>query len=148
MNRWPFLLPLLSALPLLSQQPANSPTQLTIYNKDFAVARTIVPLDLHPGLNEVLTTNVTSQLEPDSVVLHDPTGRNAVQIAARRPEPLDFPEMARRLGSLGEVRHNAFMLRFATEGHEFTVFPDGRAIIKGTNDLRKARSLYAQLVGS
>jgi len=80
MNRWPFFLPLLTALPLLSQQPANSTTQLTIYNKDFAVARTIVPLDLHPGLNEVLTTSVTSQLEPDSVVLHDPTGRNAIQI--------------------------------------------------------------------
>jgi adenylyltransferase/sulfurtransferase len=75
-------------------------------------------------------------------------GRNAVQIAARRPQPLDFPEMASRLTALGEVRHNAFMLRFATEGHEFTVFPDGRAIIKGTNDIAKARTLYAQFVGS
>jgi molybdopterin-synthase adenylyltransferase len=75
-------------------------------------------------------------------------GRNAVQIAARRPQPLDFPEMASRLSPLGDVRHNAFMLRFATEGHEFTVFPDGRAIIKGTNDISKARTLYAQFVGS
>jgi adenylyltransferase/sulfurtransferase len=75
-------------------------------------------------------------------------GRNAVQVAARRPEPLDFAEMAGRLTPLGEVRHNAFMLRFATEGYEFTVFPDGRAIIKGTNDIAKARTLYAQFVGS
>jgi adenylyltransferase/sulfurtransferase len=75
-------------------------------------------------------------------------GRNAVQVAARRPEPLDFPEMARRMGAVGEVRHNAFMLRFAAEGYEFTVFPDGRAIIKGTNDISKARTLYAQYVGS
>ena len=66
----------------------------------------------------------------------------------RRPEPLNFPELAARLSPLGEVRHNAFMLRFATEGHEFTVFPDGRAIIKGTNDIAKARTLYAQFVGS
>ena len=44
--------------------------------------------------------------------------------------------------------HNAFMLRFATDGYEFTVFPDGRAIIKGTNDVAKARTLYAQYVGS
>ncbi len=64
------------------------------------------------------------------------------------PSPLDFPELARRLAPLGDVRHNAFMLRFATEGHEFTVFPDGRAIIKGTNDIAKARTLYAQFVGS
>ena len=75
-------------------------------------------------------------------------GRNAVQVATRRNEPLQFAEMASRLGSLGEVRHNAFMLKFATEGYEFTVFPDGRAIIKGTNDIAKARTLYAQFVGS
>ncbi|QEH33932.1 putative adenylyltransferase/sulfurtransferase MoeZ [Aquisphaera giovannonii] len=75
-------------------------------------------------------------------------GRNAVQVANRRSEPLDFTEMARRLQPLGEARHNAFMLRFAAEGYEFTVFPDGRAIIKGTNDIAKARTLYAQFVGS
>ncbi len=75
-------------------------------------------------------------------------GRNAVQIATRRKDPLNFAEMASRLASLGEIRHNAFMLRFATEGHEFTVFPDGRAIIKGTNDIAKARTLYSQFVGS
>jgi hypothetical protein len=39
-----------------------------------------VPLDLKTGLNEVLTTNVTSQLEPDSVVLRDPSGRNTINI--------------------------------------------------------------------
>src|SRR3954454_20956363 len=75
-------------------------------------------------------------------------GRNAVQIATRRPEPLDFAELAMRLAPLGDVRHNAFMLPFATEGHEFTVFPDGRAIIKGTNDIARARTLYSQFVGS
>jgi len=75
-------------------------------------------------------------------------GRNAVQIAARRPDPLDFRELASRLTGLGEVRFNNFMLRFGTEGYEFTVFPDGRAIIKGTNDIAKARTLYAQFVGS
>jgi adenylyltransferase/sulfurtransferase len=75
-------------------------------------------------------------------------GRNAVQVAVRRASPLDFGEMATRLAGLGAVGHNAFMLRFATDGYEFTVFPDGRAIIKGTNDVTKARTLYAQYVGS
>ena len=65
---------------LHAQQPTTAPTSLTIYNQDFAVARSDVPLDLNPGLNEVLTTNVTSQLEPDSVVLRDPSGRNAINI--------------------------------------------------------------------
>ena len=75
-------------------------------------------------------------------------GRNAVQISTRRDDVLDFQEMASRLSEIGNVRHNAFMLRFETEGHEFTVFPDGRAIIKGTNDIAKAKSLYAQFLGS
>jgi molybdopterin/thiamine biosynthesis adenylyltransferase len=75
-------------------------------------------------------------------------GRNAVQVATRRSVPLKFPELAARLAPLGEVRHNAFMLKFTTEGHEFTVFPDGRAIIKGTNDIARARTLYAQFVGN
>ncbi len=75
-------------------------------------------------------------------------GRNAVQIATRRSEPLSFPALSARLSPLGEVRHNAYMLRFAAEGHEFTVFPDGRAIIKGTNDIAKAKTLYAQFVGN
>jgi adenylyltransferase/sulfurtransferase len=75
-------------------------------------------------------------------------GRNAVQVAVRRTIPLNFAEMAGRLACLGTVGHNAFMLRFNTDGYEFTVFPDGRAIIKGTNDVAKARTLYSQYVGS
>ena len=58
-------------------RPAAPPTALTIYNQDFAVARTQVDLDLYPGLNEVVTNQVTTQLEPDSVVLRDPTLRDS-----------------------------------------------------------------------
>ncbi len=75
-------------------------------------------------------------------------GRNAVQVSAHRPEPLDFGELAGRLTGLGTVRYNTFMLRFTVEDHELTVFPDGRAIIKGTNDIARARTLYARYVGS
>jgi len=62
---------------LAAQQPAQPssapsvPAALTIYNENFAVARVTIQLDLHPGLNEVSTDQVTSQLEPDSVVLRD-----------------------------------------------------------------------------
>jgi hypothetical protein len=74
-------LPLLLISGLAAQEPTTSPTQLTVYNQDFAVARTMVPLDLHAGVNEVLTTNVTRELEPDSVVLRDPSGHNLVHVA-------------------------------------------------------------------
>ena len=74
-------------------------------------------------------------------------GRNSVQIHERN-RPVDFAEMSARLGSHGTVKHNAFVLKFWREPYEMTLFPDGRAIIKGTNDTSVARSLYARFVGS
>lgn len=74
-------------------------------------------------------------------------GRNSVQIHERQ-RPLDFAEMSARLKPLGQVRHNAFVLKFWHDPYEMTLFPDGRAIIKGTTDTAVARSLYARYVGS
>jgi molybdopterin/thiamine biosynthesis adenylyltransferase len=74
-------------------------------------------------------------------------GRNSVQIHERN-RPVDFAEMSARLGAHGTVKHNAFVLKFWREPFEMTLFPDGRAIIKGTNDTSVARSLYARFVGS
>jgi molybdopterin-synthase adenylyltransferase len=74
-------------------------------------------------------------------------GRNAVQVAHRVAAKLNFEDMAHHLRTLGEVSYNRFMLRFSAEGHDFTVFPDGRAIIKGTSDVDRARTLYAKYVG-
>ncbi|HVX66234.1 MAG TPA: ThiF family adenylyltransferase [Bryobacteraceae bacterium] len=74
-------------------------------------------------------------------------GRNAVQIH-ERARPLDLEELKRRLEPLGQVRANEFALRFFLAPYEMTFFPDGRAIIKGTQDTGLARSLYARYVGS
>jgi molybdopterin/thiamine biosynthesis adenylyltransferase len=74
-------------------------------------------------------------------------GRNSVQIHERR-RPVDLAEMSQRLKPLGTVRHNDFVLKFWQEPYEMTLFPDGRAIIKGTTDKTVARSLYARYVGS
>jgi adenylyltransferase/sulfurtransferase len=74
-------------------------------------------------------------------------GRNSVQIHERQ-RPLDFIEMSARLKPLGQVRHNDFVLKFWHDPYEMTLFPDGRAIIKGTTDTAVARSLYARYVGS
>ncbi|MFB3814134.1 MAG: ThiF family adenylyltransferase [Terriglobales bacterium] len=74
-------------------------------------------------------------------------GRNSVQIHERE-RPIDFAEMTRRLQPHGTVRHNEFVLKFWREPFEMTLFPDGRAIIKGTSDTGVARSLYARFVGS
>jgi adenylyltransferase/sulfurtransferase len=75
-------------------------------------------------------------------------GRNAVQVSHRSANQLNFEDMARHLESLIEVSYNRFLLKFQADGCEFTVFPDGRAIIKGTSDVDKARTLYAKYVGN
>jgi adenylyltransferase/sulfurtransferase len=74
-------------------------------------------------------------------------GRNSVQIHEQQ-RPVDFAELSTRLQPLGNVRHNEFVLKFWREPYEMTLFPDGRAIIKGTTDTAVARSLYARYVGS
>jgi adenylyltransferase/sulfurtransferase len=74
-------------------------------------------------------------------------GRDAVQIH-ERSRPLDLADLAQRLAPLGVVRANEFALRFETPPYLLTIFPDGRAIVKGTTDVGVARSLYARYVGA
>ena len=73
-------------------------------------------------------------------------GRNSVQIHERE-RPIDFAEMSARLQPHGAVRYNEMVLKFWRDDYEMTLFPDGRAIIKGTTDTAVARSLYARYVG-
>ena len=74
-------------------------------------------------------------------------GRNAVQIHERL-RPVDLNALAAQLRGLGPVRSNEFALRFEEGPHEITVFPDGRAIIKGTTDVGLARSIYSRYIGN
>jgi len=77
-------------------------------------------------------------------------GRHAVQILGDVGKRVDLSAMAGKLeGAAGaQVRVNRFMLRFAIDPYELTLFPDGRAIIKGTDDADRARSLYAKYFGA
>ncbi len=74
-------------------------------------------------------------------------GRNAVQIHERLGR-VDLDALRIRLAASGEVRANEFALRFARGPNDITVFPDGRAIIKGTTDPAVARSLYAKWISA
>jgi molybdopterin-synthase adenylyltransferase len=74
-------------------------------------------------------------------------GHNAVQIH-ERARPLELRDLAARLAPLGAVRANEFALRFEAPPYLLTIFPDGRAIIKGTTDIGLARSLYARYIGA
>jgi adenylyltransferase/sulfurtransferase len=75
-------------------------------------------------------------------------GRDSVQIH-ERGRLLDLAELNRRLASVAaDVRSNDFLLRFRVHSYFVTVFPDGRAIFKGTRDPAVARSLYARYIGA
>lgn len=77
-------------------------------------------------------------------------GRNAVQVAPPPGLSLSLEELAKRLESVGQVTVNPYLLRLLVADSEMdlTVFSDGRAIIKGTDDLGVARSLYARYIGN
>jgi len=85
-------------------------------------------------------------------------GRDAVQILPRtaHAEPLDFSCIAANLHAVASATYNAYMLRCvisdasasAEKTYEMTLFPDGRAIIKGTSDPALARTLYAKYIGA
>jgi adenylyltransferase/sulfurtransferase len=84
-------------------------------------------------------------------------GRNAVQISPPKAGVLDLQALAAKLRAatgVSGVAVNKFLLRFSAAGNEasrvleITVFPDGRAIIKGTANIAEARTAYAKYVGA
>jgi len=75
-------------------------------------------------------------------------GRNAVQIQAKRADRIDLQTLATRLEAHGDVVRNNFLLRVSFEGITLAVFNDGRAIISGTSDAVRARTIYDRYVGS
>lgn len=74
-------------------------------------------------------------------------GRNAVQLT-HAGQAVDLGDLARRLEGAGELSRNPFLLRFRADKYEITVFPDGRAIVGGTDDIPTAKTVYARYIGN
>jgi molybdopterin-synthase adenylyltransferase len=86
-----------------------------------------------------------SELTDGAAVL---CGRDAVQISPSQPTRINFSSLADRLRRAGEVKFNDYLLRFKTGEFELTVFQDARSIIRGTDEIALARSLYARYIGN
>lgn len=118
---------------------------LDVWSGDYAVLRDVPRLPDCPccreGRYEFLDARGVSQ----AVVL---CGRDVIQVRPGRAVQMDLPEFARRLQGTGTPVVNAYLVRFTADGHEITVFDDGRALIKGTDDPAEARSLYARWIGA
>ena len=91
--------------------------------------------------------NYTFLEAKDGVMTTFLCGKNAVQVMSRNTDNIDLEQLEHRLESIVEVSRNAFMLKFKVKDHEFTVFPDGRAIITGTADSGTAKNLYSKYLG-
>ncbi len=75
-------------------------------------------------------------------------GHNAVQVNPGRGHALNLALLAERLRAVGDVSVNEYLLRLAVGDYELTVFPDARAIVKGTDDPAAARTVYAKYIGA
>jgi adenylyltransferase/sulfurtransferase len=75
-------------------------------------------------------------------------GRNAVQLSFPDRQSLSLDSLASKLQGVGTVTQNRFLLRLAVDDFLLTVFPDGRAIIGGTEDIAEAKTIYAKYIGS
>ena len=75
-------------------------------------------------------------------------GRDAVQILPATRAQIDLQKLAERLKNVADVKRNEYLIRLDIDGFELTVFKDARAVVRGTDDVSKARSIYAKYVGS
>jgi molybdopterin/thiamine biosynthesis adenylyltransferase len=77
-------------------------------------------------------------------------GRDAIQVLPPARTTLDPKLIASRLATAGPVESTPHLVRctLSESGLGLTVFPDGRAIIKGTTDSALARSVYARFIGT
>ncbi len=115
----------LAATANLAAQPA-----LTLYNQNFAVVRDTVPLDLKAGVNEVRFPETTARLEPDSVILRDPSGKITFQILEQNYR--NDPVSQELLLSLNEGKTIDFQIDLGS-GQKKTV--QGKIIRSGYNGL-------------
>jgi hypothetical protein len=75
-------------------------------------------------------------------------GRNAVQISPPGRAGVSLEALVHKLAGVGRVTHNQYLLRLAVDEYLLTLFPDGRAIISGTDDIATARTVYAKYIGT
>jgi hypothetical protein len=99
---------------------------LTIYNQNFAVVRETLPLDLKAGSNQVRFSGATSHVEPDSVILRDPTGNRPLQVVEQNYR--NDPITQERLLDLFEGK----TIQFATRNYDGSASTvDGRIVRSG-----------------
>lgn len=123
----------------------SSLMQIDVWENDWRKIKLAAPQPDCPACGKRNFEFLDAEIQEFAAVL---CGRNAVQIAPPSAAELDLEQLAEKLKAIGEVKQNEYLLRFIVDEKEVTVFNDGRAIIKGTDDISAARSVYARYVGA
>ena len=74
-------------------------------------------------------------------------GRDSVQIMPETKRNMDFDTLAQTLSAYGKVTTSRFRLDFEGNDASFCLFKDGRAIIRNTDSIAKAKAVYAEYIG-
>ena len=123
----------------------NSLMQFDVWRNEWRKISIGKPLPDCPtcGLGEYETLN--AEARDFAAVM---CGRHAVQISPSNSVHIDLDALRRKLESSGDVKANDYLLRFRTGEYELTIFQDARSIIRGTDDVATARSLYSKYIGN
>ena len=128
-----------------TQQMASELTRFDVWSGEFKriSAAQLIGLRCFACENG-LFTHLEGRFEPQTTKL---CGRNAVQIQSSAGHGLDWDNLSERWKGETAVQIGADFARVTVPGHEFMLFKNGRVIVKGTEDIAKAKSLYAQWIG-
>jgi adenylyltransferase/sulfurtransferase len=73
-------------------------------------------------------------------------GRNMVHLSPDKTQQLNLPDLAKKLSFKFDVKASSDLLYMETPEAEIYLFPDGRAFVKGVEDLARARSLFNRYI--
>ncbi len=136
------------ALKLLSGDTTNFQRGLTIIDLWSGPMRSIDLSKLLenrcPTCNNGETPWLSGDRSSQSAVM---CGRNAVQLTFAQSQHVSLADLAKKLMAVGKVQETPFYVRAEIDRFTLTLFPDGRAVIGGTNDAARARTVYARYVG-
>lgn len=112
---------------------------ITVYNQNFGVVREVISLDLASGVNDIAFANATAHVEPDSVILRDPSGRRNLRILEQNYR--NDPASQSRLLALFEGETIDFLV---SRGAGVEEIVKGRIVRSGYVPHQDAWSRYGQ----
>lgn len=74
-------------------------------------------------------------------------GHDSFQVVPGMKTAVNLELLSEKLRNAGTVKYNRFMLSFDDGRISFSLFPDGRAIIKNAKDDMAAKSIYSEYIG-